>query len=92
MTILRQIKELKSEFATINAHVLRRAVQIHGGIPVVLDPKKPLRRTLLPGYLIIWGLPSTPSYEPDAGPDMPEQFAVEPEQMEDAIAWIPASL
>jgi hypothetical protein len=53
MTILRQIKELKSEFATINAHVLRRAVQIHGGIPVVLDPKKPLRRTLLPGYLII---------------------------------------
>jgi hypothetical protein len=53
MTILRQIKELKSEFATIHSHVLRRVVQIHGAIPVVLDPKKPLRRTLVPGWLII---------------------------------------
>jgi hypothetical protein len=65
MTLLRQIKELKSEYVTIHSHVLRRVVQIHGCIPNDLDPKKPLRRTLLPGWLIIGGLPSTPSYEPD---------------------------
>ena len=59
-SILRQIKELKSEYATINANVLRRVVQIHGAIPVAFDAKKPLRRTLLPGWLIIGGLPSTP--------------------------------
>ena len=86
MTLLRQIKELKSEYVTIHSHVLRRVVQIRGCIPIDLDPKKPLRRTLLPGWLIIGGLPSTPSYEPDAGHDRPEQFAVEPDQLEDAIA------
>ena len=57
MTLLRQIKELKSEYATIHSHVLRRVVQINGAIPVVLDLKKPLRRTLLPGWMIIGGLP-----------------------------------
>jgi hypothetical protein len=83
MTILRQIKELKSEYATIHSRVLRRIVNVGGGIPNDLDPKKPLRRTLLPGYLIIGGLPHTPSYEPDAGYDTPEQFTDMPE---DAIA------
>jgi hypothetical protein len=61
MTILRQIKELKTEYATIHSHVLRRVVQIKGCIPLILDPKKPLRRTLLPGWLVIGGLPHSPS-------------------------------
>jgi hypothetical protein len=79
MTILRQIKDLKTEFASIHSHVLRRVIQINGGIPLDLDPKKPLRRTLLPGWLVIGGLPSPPSYEvleqekPEAGYYQPEQ-------------------
>jgi hypothetical protein len=81
MTILRQIKELKSEFVIIHSHVLRRVVQIHGAIPVALDPKKPLRRTLLRGWMIIGGLPSTPSYEPDDEYRTPEQFANMPEDV-----------
>jgi hypothetical protein len=81
MTILRQIKELKSEYATIHSHVLRRVVQIHGCIPIDLDLKKPLRRTLLPGWLIIGGLPSTPSYEPDGEYRTPERFADAPEDV-----------
>jgi len=74
MTLLRQIKELKSEFATIHSDVLRRVIQINGGIPIALDPKKPLRRTLLPGFLVIAGLPHAQPYEPDAGADKPEQM------------------
>jgi hypothetical protein len=81
MSLIRQIKDLKTEFVTIHSHVLRRVIQIHGCIPESADPKKPMRRTLLPGWLIIGGLPFTP-YE--AGADMPEQM--EPEQLEDAIA------
>ena len=73
MSFLRQIKELRSEFATIHSHVLRRLVQINGCIPERSNPKKPLRRTLLPGYLVIGGLPDPPPYEPEAGADMPEQ-------------------
>jgi len=73
MTLLRQIKELKSEYATIHSHVLRRVIQIHGCIPIDLDPKKPLRRTLLPGYLVLGGLPHTPSYEPEQVDRTPEQ-------------------
>jgi len=80
MTLLRQIKELRSEYATIHSHVLRRVVQIHGCIPNDLDPKKSLRRTLLPEWLIIGGLPSTPSYEPDAGHEQYQQ------EQEDVIA------
>jgi hypothetical protein len=82
VTILRQIKELKSEYASINAHVLRRVIQIHGGIPNDLDPKKPLRRTLLPGFLIIGGLPAPPPY--DAGAYMPEHTP--DDELEDVIA------
>jgi hypothetical protein len=80
MSFLRQIKELKSEFATIHSHVLRRVIQIDGCIPERSDPKKPLRRTLLPGYLVIGGLPDPPPY--DAGADMPEQEyrELEPEE------------
>jgi hypothetical protein len=63
MSLIRQIKELKTEFATIHSHVLRRVIQINGGIPIALDPKKPLRRTLLPGYLVLQGLPDPPPYE-----------------------------
>jgi hypothetical protein len=81
MTILRQIKELKIEFAAIHSHVLRRVVQIHGCIPIDLDPKKPLRRTLLPGWMVIGGLPFTPSYEPDEEYRTPEQFADTPEDV-----------
>ena len=44
------------------------------GIPLALDPKKPLRRTLLPGYLVIAGLPHAPPYVSDAGADTPEQI------------------
>jgi hypothetical protein len=93
MTILRQIKDLKTEFASIHSHVLRRFVQINGGVPLALDPKKPLRRTLLPGFLVIGGLPHTPSqaafqaeaYVPDQ--DKPEQDYRMPEQFtEDVIA------
>jgi hypothetical protein len=72
MTILRQIKDLKTEYATIHSHVLRQVVQIHGCIPLVLDPKKPLRRTLLPGFVVTGGLPSPPPYEPDAANRTPE--------------------
>jgi hypothetical protein len=79
MTLLRQIKELKTEYATIHSHVLRQVIQINGAIPLPLDPKKPLRRTLLPGWLIIGGLPEPPPYSP-------EQAYRTPEQMEDAIA------
>jgi hypothetical protein len=79
MTILRQIKDLKTEFATVNAHVLRRFIQINGGVPLALDPKKPLRRTLLPGFLVIGGLP-TLSHVPEQDYWMPEQFT------EDVIA------
>ena len=61
MTLLRQIKDLKTEYATIHSHVLRRVIQINGGIPLNSDPKKPLRRTLLPGYLVIGGLPDPPA-------------------------------
>jgi hypothetical protein len=85
MTILRQIKDLKTEFATIHSHVLRRLVQINGGIPLALDPKKPLRRTLLPGWLIIGGLPPMPSYGPDAGHDTPDGCEADMED-ENAIA------
>jgi hypothetical protein len=84
MTILRQIKELKTEFAAIHSHVLRSVVQVNGGIPLALDPNKPLRRTLMPGFLVIGGLPHAPPYVPDAGYGMPEQ--TEPKQREDAIA------
>jgi hypothetical protein len=62
MTILRQIKDLKTEFASIHSHVLRQVIQINGGIPEPDDPKKPLRRTLLPGFLVIGGLPDPPPY------------------------------
>jgi hypothetical protein len=55
MTILRQIKDLKSEFASIHSYVLRQVIQINGGIPESDDPKKPLRRTLLPGLAHHWG-------------------------------------
>jgi hypothetical protein len=74
MTILRQIKELKSEFATSHSHVLRRVVQINGCIPLALDPKKPLRRTLLPGFLVMGGLPHAPPYVPDAGAETPGKW------------------
>ena len=80
MSFLRQIKDLKTEYATIHSHVLRRVITIQGGIPLSSDPKKPLRRTLLPGYLVIGGLPDAPSqaafqaeaYEPDARSGIPE--------------------
>jgi hypothetical protein len=85
MTILRQIKDLKTEFASIHSHVLRQVIQINGGIPLALDLKKPLRRTLLPGFLVLGGLPFPPSNGPDAGHTMPEQFANMAEE-EDAIA------
>ena len=61
MSFLRQIKDLKTEFATIHSHVLRQVITIQGGIPLSSDPKKPLRRTLLPGFLVIGGLPNAPS-------------------------------
>ena len=74
MSLLRQIKELKSEYETLNSHVLRTIIRVHGGVP-----DAPLRRTLLPGWLIIGGLPDTHSYTPAAGTDVPEQ--TEPEQV-----------
>jgi hypothetical protein len=40
---------------------------INGCIPLHSDPKKPLRRTLLPGYLVLGGLPPDQAPEPDAG-------------------------
>jgi hypothetical protein len=61
MTILRQIKDLKSEFTNIHSHILRQVIEIRGCIPTDLDPKKPLRRTLLPGFLVTGGLPHAPS-------------------------------
>jgi hypothetical protein len=81
MTILRQIKELKSEYAEMNAHILRQVITIHGCIPDALDPKKGQRLTLLPGWMIVGGLPSTPSYEPDDEYRTPEQFAGMPEDV-----------
>ena len=81
MSFLRQIKDLKTEFATIHSRVLRRVIQINGGIPLSSDPKKPLRRTLLPGYLVIGGLPAPPPY--DAGADMPESSPLD--ELEDQL-------
>jgi hypothetical protein len=83
MTILRQIKDLKTEFASIHSHVLRQVIQINGGIPERSDPKKPYRRTLLPGYLVQGGLAHDQAHEPfDRTPEQDK-----PEQMvEDIIA------
>ena len=75
MTILRQIKDLKTEFVTIHSHVLRQVVQVHGCIPLVFDPRKPYRRTLLPGWLIIGGLPHAPAYEPDSANRTPDPMS-----------------
>jgi hypothetical protein len=82
MSLLRQIKELKAEYEAVNAHILRQVIQVHGCVPESADPKKPWRRILLPGWLIIGGLPSTPSHGPDAGHFSPEPL---PEE-EDVIA------
>jgi hypothetical protein len=75
MTILRQIKDLRQEYATVHSHILRRLVHINGGIPLCSDPKKPLRRTLLPGFLVYGGLPSAPAYEPDSADRTPDHMS-----------------
>ena len=41
MTILRQIKDLRQEYAAIHSHVLRRVVEVHGGIPLIPIPRNP---------------------------------------------------
>lgn len=84
MSLIRQIKDLRQEFASIHSHVLRRVIEVHGCIPLALDPKRPLRRTLLPGFLVIGGLPSPPPYDATSAgsvqaTDMPEPHMPEPE-------------
>ena len=82
MTLLRQIKDLRQEYAAIHSHVLRQVIEVHGGIPLILDPKKSLRRTLLPGFLVIGGLPLAQPYEPDAGAGIPGVVRRDEEQDE----------
>jgi hypothetical protein len=80
MSLLRQIRDLKTEYAAVNAHLLRQVIQLHGCFPLSQDPVKGERRTFLDGWMIVGGLPSTPPYEvPEAEYRTPEQFTDMPE-------------
>ena len=81
MSLLRQIRDLKTEYAAVNAHLLRRIVLVNGGIPASLDPLKAQRRTFLDGWMIVGGLPPNPPYEVPAH-EKPEPSAVSPEPSE----------
>ena len=83
MSLLRQLRELRTQYLTTNAEYLRTPIYLHGGIPLKDDPAKATRKLLIPHYAIWHGLPEHVYTVPEAEYRMPEQFAYEPE---DAIA------
>ena len=83
MSLLNQLKDLRHKYLETNAAYIRTPIYIKGCIPDSDDPDKATRKLLIPHYVIWHGLPAPPPYEPDAGADMPEQFA---EELEDVIA------
>jgi hypothetical protein len=83
MSLLSQLKDLRQQYLTTNSEYLRRPIYIWGCIPDAQDPGKATRRQLIPHYVIHWGLPEPPPYEPEQEYRTPEQM--EPEQMEEDI-------
>jgi hypothetical protein len=84
MSLLTQLKDLKSKYLETNSAYLRTPIFLAGGIPLKDDPDKATRKLLIPHYVIWHGLPATPRNEPDAGADMPEQTPED--ELEDVIA------
>ena len=84
MSLLSQLKDLKTKYLETNSAYLRTPIFLNGGIPDIDDPDKATRKFLIPHYVIWHGLPATPPYEPDAGADMPESSLLD--ELEDVIA------
>jgi hypothetical protein len=72
VSLLSQLKDLKTKYLETNSEYLRTPIYLSGGMPLADDPEKATRKLLIPHYVIWHGLPATPPYEPDAGADMPE--------------------
>ena len=85
MSLLSQLKDLKTKYLETNSEFLRTPIYLNGGIPLKDDPDKATRKLLIPHYVIWHGLPAPPPYA--AGADMPEQECRELEaEEEDVIA------
>jgi hypothetical protein len=84
MSLLSQLKDLKTQYLATNSAYLRTPIVLHGGIPLKDDPAKATRKFLIPHYVIWHGLPATPPYEPDAGAEIPESSPLD--ELEDVIA------
>ena len=85
MSLLSQLKDLKTKYLETNSAYLRTPIYLYGGIPLRDDPDKATRKLVIPHFCIWHGFPPPPPYE--AGDDMREQEyrELEPED-EDTIA------
>jgi hypothetical protein len=81
MSLLSQLKDLKTKYLETNAEYLRTPIFLSGGIPSSDDPGKAKRKLLIPHYVIWHGLPATPPH--DAGADMPESSRLD--ELEDQL-------
>jgi hypothetical protein len=80
MSLLSQLKDLKTKYLETNSAYLRTAIYIWGCIPDAADPGKATRRQLIPHFSIHYGLPEQVYEGPEAEYRTPEQEA------EDVIA------
>jgi hypothetical protein len=82
MSLLSQLKDLKTKYLETNSAYLRTPIFLYGGIPEQDDLGKATRKLLIPHYIIWHGLPEPPPYEvPEAEYRMREQMDMESEDV-----------
>jgi hypothetical protein len=85
MSLLSQLKDLKTKYLETNSEYLRTPIFLYGGIPLKDDPGKATRKLFIPHYVIWHGLPEQVYDWPEAEYRTPDERAADME-LEDIIA------
>jgi hypothetical protein len=85
VSLLSQLKDLKTKYLETNSEYLRTPIFLHGGIPLKDDPDKATRKLLIPRYVIWHGLPEQVYDWPEHEYRTPDERAADMEP-EDVIA------
>jgi hypothetical protein len=85
MSLLSQLKDLKTKYLETNSEYLRTPIYIWGCIPDAADPGKATRKRLIPHFTIYHGLPEQVYDWPEHEYRTPDERAADMEP-EDVIA------